>query len=141
MLKSSSEAMRANKTTRKALYRISSVAAAATLLESSALALAPGGGGGEGGGGGMSGILLLLAIFGIMYFLLIRPQQKRQKDVKQMQSNLKVGDRVTTTGGIHGKIAAVSDTTVSLKVAEKLTIEVDRNAISGIRSAETSASD
>ena len=144
MLKSLLEAMRANKTTSKALFRISSIAAAAMLLESSALALAPGGGGGEGGaqgGGGMSGILLLVAIFGIMYFLLIRPQQKRQKDVKQMQSNLKVGDRVTTTGGIHGRIAAVSDTTVSLKVAEKLTIEVDRNAIAGIRSAETSASD
>lgn len=132
--------MRADKTTRRALFRISSVAAAALLLESFAYALAPGGGGGE-GGGGMSGMLLLFVIFGIMYFLLIRPQQKRQKDVKQMQSNLKVGDRVTTTGGIHGKVATVSDTTVSLKVAEKVTIEVDRNAIAGIRSAETSASD
>jgi len=144
LLKSLLEAMRANKTTSKALFRISSIAAAAMLLESAGYALAPGGGGGEGGaqgGGGMSGILLLVVIFGIMYFLLIRPQQKRQKDVKQMQGNLKVGDRVTTTGGIHGKIAAVSDTTVSLKVAEKVTIEVDRNAIAGIRSGETSASD
>jgi len=133
--------MRANKTTRKALFRIISVAAAAMLLESSALALTPGGGGGEGGGGGMMGMLPLLAIFAIVYFLLIRPQQRRQKDVKQMQSSLKVGDRVTTTGGIHGKIAAVSDTTVSLKVAEKVMIEVDRNAIAGIRSPSTDSSD
>jgi len=88
----------------------------------------------------MLGMLPLLAIVAIMYFLLIRPQQKRQKDVKQMQSSLRVGDRVTTTGGIHGTIATISETTVSLKIAEKVKIEVDRNAITGIRSAETSAS-
>ena len=84
--------------------------------------------------------LPLLAIVAIMYFLLIRPQQRRQKDVKQMQSSLRVGDRVITRGGIHGAIAAISDTTVSLKVAEKVKIEVDRSEIAGIKSAETSAS-
>lgn len=109
------------------------------LIESSAAAMAPGGKG-EGGGSSMSGLVLIFLIFGIMYFLLIRPQQKRQKDVKQMQSNLKVGDRVTTSGGIHGTVAAISENTVSIKVAEKVKIEVDRSAIAGIMSAETRAS-
>jgi len=109
------------------------------LIESSAAAMATGGKG-EGGGGGMSGLVLVFAIFGIMYFLLIRPQQKRQKDAKQMQSNLKVGDRVTTSGGIHGTVAAVSENTASIKVAEKVKIEVDRSAIAGIMSTETGAS-
>ena len=85
-------------------------------------------------------MLPLLAIVAIMYFLLIRPQQKRQRDVKQMQSSLRVGDRVTTTGGIHGTIATISETTVSLKVAEKVKIEVDRNAITGIKSPSTDPS-
>lgn len=93
--------------------------------------------GGEGAaeGGGMSTMVLFIAIFAIMYFLLIRPQQKKQKEVKYMQQNLKVGDRVTTTGGIQGTVASVSDTIVTLKVAEKVKIDFDRNAIAGIRPA------
>ena len=110
-----------------------------TLLESSASAMASGGeGGGE--GSGLMGMLPLILIVGIMYFLLIRPQQKRQKDVKLMQSDLKVGDRITTSGGIHGTITTISESTVSVKVAEKVKLEIDRTAIAGVRSAETSAS-
>jgi len=92
----------------------------------------------EGGeGGGMSGLLMFVPLILIFYFLLIRPQQKRQKEVRQMQDGLKVGDRVSTTGGMHGTVAAVSDDTVTLRVAEKVKIEFDRAAISGVRSEKT----
>ncbi len=139
MLKSSALAQRANKASRKGFFRTLSIASVVVLLESSAYAMGSGGEGGE-GGGGMLGMLPLLVIVAIMYFLLIRPQQKRQKDVKQMQSSLRVGDRVTTTGGMHGTIATISETTVSLKIAEKVKIEVDRSAITGIRSPSTDSS-
>jgi len=122
----------------RGLLRYLSVIAVLILLESSAFAMASGGEGGE--GGGMMSMLPLILIVGIMYFLLIRPQQKRQKDVKLMQSDLKVGDRITTSGGIHGTIATISESTVSVKVAEKVKLEIDRTAIAGVRSAETSAS-
>jgi len=68
----------------------------------------------------------------IFYFLLIRPQQKRQKQHQQLLSNLKTGDRVVTSSGIHGLIANVKETTFLLKVADNVKIEVDKSAVSGI---------
>ncbi|HKM57843.1 MAG TPA: preprotein translocase subunit YajC, partial [Chthoniobacterales bacterium] len=74
----------------------------------------------------------------IFYFLLIRPQQKRQKQHQQLLANLKTGDRVVTSSGIHGLIANVKETTFLLKVADNVKIEVDKSAVSGIeKSAET----
>src|SRR5580704_11184426 len=73
----------------------------------------------------------------IFYFLLIRPQQKRQKQHQQLMANLKTGDRVVTSSGIHGLIANVKDTTFLLKVADNVKIEVDKNAIASVsRSVE-----
>ena len=68
----------------------------------------------------------------IFYFLLIRPQQKRQKQHQQLMSNLKTGDRVVTSSGIHGLIANVKETTFLLKVADNVKIEVDKSAVAGI---------
>ena len=98
--------------------------------------------GGEGaeGGAGFMGMLPFVAILVIMWFLLIRPQQRRQKQTKFMQDNLKVGDRVSTTGGLHGTVAAVSEHSVTLKVAEKVKIDFDKSAIVGLRSAGTDSS-
>ena len=66
----------------------------------------------------------------IFYFLLIRPQQKKQKELQTLVSSLKTGDKVVTNGGIHGIVANVKDgATLSLKIADNVKIEVDKSAI------------
>jgi preprotein translocase subunit YajC len=73
----------------------------------------------------------------IFYFLLIRPQQKRQKQHQQLMANLKTGDRIVTSSGIHGLIANVKETTFLLKVADNVKIEIDKSAVAGVeKSAE-----
>ncbi|PIW64560.1 MAG: preprotein translocase subunit YajC [Candidatus Omnitrophica bacterium CG12_big_fil_rev_8_21_14_0_65_50_5] len=71
----------------------------------------------------------LILIFTIFYFLVIRPQQKKQKDIEQMQKNLQVNDNVVTISGIHGTIVTVKDRTVILKVDANTRIEFDREAV------------
>lgn len=93
-----------------------------------AYAMGTGQGGGAGGGGIVS-FLPLIAIFGIFYFLLIRPQQKKQKDQRMMMENLKKGDRVITQSGIHGTIVKVKDQTFIIEVAEKVKMEFSKSAI------------
>ena len=68
----------------------------------------------------------------IFYFLLIRPQQRRQKQQQQLLANLKTGDKVITSSGIHGLIANVKDSTVLLKIADKVKIEVERSAVATV---------
>ena len=72
----------------------------------------------------------IILIFVIFYFLLIRPQQKKQKQHAEMISKLKKGDHVVTTGGIYGIISTVKDKTVLLKIDENVKIEVQKNCIS-----------
>jgi preprotein translocase subunit YajC len=93
-----------------------------------------GGAGGGAGAGGMDfGFMIVMAIlFAIFYFLLIRPQQQKQKELKDMLANLAYGDTVITTGGIHGKIVAITDTVVTLEIADKVRIKVSRNFIGGV---------
>ena len=73
----------------------------------------------------------LILIFVVFYFLLIRPQQKKAKEHQSYLSNLKKGDKVVTGGGIHGQIAGLSDTVVTLEIAENVRIKVNRSAIAG----------
>ncbi len=68
-------------------------------------------------------------IFMVMYFLMIRPQQKQQKDLAQMQANLKKNDTVVTVGGIHGTVVNVKDQTVTLRADDNVRLEVDKTAI------------
>jgi preprotein translocase subunit YajC len=86
--------------------------------------------------GGASGFLNLLPfwffIIVIMYFVLIRPQKKRQQEQQRLVSGLKTGDRVVTNAGIHGLIANVKDTTVIVKVADNVKIEMEKSAISNV---------
>ncbi|EMA6341792.1 preprotein translocase subunit YajC [Bacillus cytotoxicus] len=77
---------------------------------------------------GMMNIVMIVAMFAIFYFLLIRPQQKRQKAVAQMQSELKKGDAIVTIGGLHGTIESVDDTTIVIKSGGSH-LTFDRNAI------------
>ena len=81
----------------------------------------------------MMGLLPLVAMFAIFYFLLIRPQQKRAKEHKQLIDMLKVGDQVVTAGGIHGKVAAVQDTVLTLEIATGVKIKVNRSSIVATR--------
>jgi preprotein translocase subunit YajC len=84
-------------------------------------------------GGGVQGMLVQMAplaiIFVIFYFLLIRPQQKKAKEVKRMLESLKKGDKIVTAGGIHGVIESVDPGTVIVKIAETVKIKVNRNAV------------
>ncbi len=85
-------------------------------------------GGGEGGGLGTSlqPMLMLAVMFGIFYFLLIRPQQKRQREVDDLLKSLKKGDKVRTTGGIRGEIVELTETEAWLLIADKVKINVLR---------------
>jgi preprotein translocase subunit YajC len=81
--------------------------------------------------GGM--LVPMVAVFVIMYFLVIRPQNKRQKQLQEMVSNLKTGDRVVTNGGIHGQVSNVKDgQTLVLKIADNVKIEVEKSAVATI---------
>ena len=96
-----------------------------------------GGGGGTGGGGDMSFIIMMAVVFAIFYFLMIRPQQQKQKETKKMRENLTHGDMVVTAGGIHGKVTALTDTIVTLEVAEKVRIKVSRDLIGTVTQKAT----
>lgn len=90
------------------------------------------GGPAAGGGGDWGFIITMVIIFVIFYFLLIRPQQKKQKELKAMLDNLAHGDMVMTTGGIHGKITGLTDTVITLEIADKVRIKVARSAIGAV---------
>jgi preprotein translocase subunit YajC len=98
-----------------------------SLLVSDAHAQSAGAGGF--GGGGMGQIIILVVFVGVFYFLLIRPQQKRMKDQQAMLARLASGDEVVTAGGILGRITEVSDTFVTLEVADGVRIKVQKAQI------------
>jgi len=81
--------------------------------------------------GGIISFVPLILIFVIFYFLLIRPQQKKAKDHQIFLSNLKKGDKVVTSGGLHGEITGLTDKVVTLEIAENLRVKVARPYILG----------
>ncbi len=104
----------------------------------SLLAQAQGKGGGSPvpgcGGGGMANLLPLILMFVVFYFLLIRPQQKKMKQHREMLNNLKRGDQVITNGGLVGKVTGLTDKIVVIEVAEKIRVRVLRSHIAGKQS-------
>ena len=82
-----------------------------------------------GGVAGMQSLIFLLLIIVVFYFFMIRPQVKKQKEATNFRNALKKGDRVTTTGGIYGKINDVKDRTVTLEIADNVIIKVDKTAV------------
>jgi preprotein translocase subunit YajC len=86
----------------------------------------------QGGLGALGGVLPIVLIMGVFYVLLIRPQQKRQKQLQETIATLKVGDRVITNGGIIGVIATVRDSSFFIRSADKTILEISRNSIAGI---------
>ena len=84
----------------------------------------------------LSGMLPVLIVLGIMYFLLIAPMRKRQKALDAMIQELKKGDKVVTTGGLHGEVAAVDPQTVILKIADNTRVKITKTAIAGRQGEE-----
>jgi preprotein translocase subunit YajC len=84
-------------------------------------------------------IVMFGAIFLIFYFMIIRPQQKRAKQREKMLSNMEKGDKVITSGGLHGTIAGIDEKTVLLQVSETVKVKVERSAISTVLSTKESS--
>lgn len=97
----------------------------------SLLAMAPPkqGGTSQKGGGFTSLLVLFLPLLLIWYFLLIRPQQKKEKQKQKMLSDLNKGDQIMTIGGIFGQITQVKDNRITIKIADKINIEISKTAI------------
>lgn len=95
-------------------------------------AYAQGAGGAAPAGGGLSFLVIMAVMFGLMYFMMIRPQMKRQKELKKMISELAKGDEVLTNGGLAGRIDAMDESFVSLEVASGIKVRVQRQAISAV---------
>ena len=93
------------------------------------LAMAPQG---EGGGSMVSTLIMFGAIFAIFYFMIIRPQQKKAKEREKMLSEIKKGDKVLTSGGMHGVVSGLDDKTCLIDVGNNVKLKFDRSAISGI---------
>jgi preprotein translocase subunit YajC len=83
-------------------------------------------------GPGLGSFVPFIFIFIIMYFVLLRPQMRRQKEQQRLVSALKTGDRVVTNAGIHGLISNVKDSTVMVKVADNVKIEMEKSAITNV---------
>ncbi len=94
-----------------------------------------------GAGGGFTAFVPLILMFVIFYFLLIRPQQKKAKEHQKMIDNIKKGDRVITSGGIHGTVTSLGDTSVSIEIAEKVKIKLSRGNIAALLNAAPATSD
>jgi len=85
----------------------------------------------------LTNFIPIILIFVIMYFLLFRPQMKRQKEQARVISTLKTGDHVVTASGIHGMISNVKERTVIVKVADNVKIEMEKSAVTTVVKAET----
>ncbi len=81
------------------------------------------------GGAGMQSLIFLLLIIVVFYFFMIRPQVKKQKEATSFRNALKKGDKVSTTGGIYGKITDVKERTVTVEIADKVLVKVDKTAV------------
>jgi preprotein translocase subunit YajC len=98
-----------------------------------AYAMGGGGVGGSGGQGGTFGAFVpLILMFAIFYFLLIRPQQKKAKQHRELLAHLKKGDRVVSSGGLHGTITGLTDDLVTVEIAPKVRVKISRGSVAGV---------
>lgn len=84
----------------------------------------------SGAGGGMgTSLLMMVAIIAVFYFFMIRPQQKKQKDVQKAREAMKVGDKVVTSGGIHGRIKEIGETWFLVEVADGVKLKFEKTSV------------
>jgi len=84
------------------------------------------------GAGGLSQFsfpIMMVLIFVVFYFFMIRPQSKRQKEIKKQREAMQPGDKVVTSGGIYGKVKEIKDTTIIVEIAENVRIKIDKNSV------------
>ena len=88
-------------------------------------------GGSPGGlfGGGTGGLVMIVLLFVIMWFFMIRPQQKRQKEIEKQRAALKTGDKVVTSGGIHGRLKEINDHDYVVEIADGVKIKIDKASV------------
>lgn len=82
-----------------------------------------------GGENSYMGIIMIIAMIAIFYFFMIRPQQKRQKELQKTREAMKTGDKVITAGGIHGRIKEVAETSMLIEIADGVRIRVDKGSV------------
>ncbi len=104
------------------------------MLIDQAFAMAPSG---DQPGGGLTSLLPLLLIFAVFYFLIILPNQRKQRQHAEMVTKLKKGDHVVTSGGIHGVVIGTKDTIVVIRIDERTKMEVEKSAIASIQTTES----
>lgn len=98
------------------------------------------GGADAGSAGGFASFIPLILMFVIFYFLLIRPQQKKTKEHREMITNLKKGDKIITSGGIYGQITAVDDGILTVEISDKVRVKVSRPNIAAIVQSQSQPS-
>lgn len=81
------------------------------------------------GSSGLSSMLMIVAMIAIFYFVMIRPQSKKQKELKRQREAMQKGDRVVTAGGIHGRIRDIKDTTIMIEVAPNVDLKIDKGSV------------
>lgn len=90
-------------------------------------------------GGSMMNIIMIVALIAIFYFFMIRPQQKRQNEIKKFREGIKVGDRIVTAGGIYGKVKDIKENTFVITIAKDVAITIDKGSV--YPSAQEAATD
>ncbi len=88
---------------------------------------------------GSSQLIMLVLVFAIFYLFMIRPQMKKQKEVKKFREAMSVGDKVVSAGGIHGKVKDIKDNTIVVEIAEGVKITVDKASVFQIPEAAPAA--
>jgi len=91
---------------------------------------------GQPAGSGFSGLFMMVIIFGIFYFILIRPQQKKVKEHKKMVEELKKGDKIITQGGIYGMVEGAGVATLTVKIAEGTKVKIARSSVATVLTEE-----
>lgn len=84
---------------------------------------------GQEGGSAWSGMIMIVAMIVIFYFFMIRPQSKKQKEIKKAREAMKKGDKVVSAGGIHGRIKEINDNWIMMEIAPSVTIKIDKGSV------------
>lgn len=96
---------------------------------------------GQEGGSAWSGMIMIIAMIVIFYFFMIRPQSKKQKELKKAREAMKKGDKVVSAGGIHGRIKDIKDNVVMMEIAPNVTIKISKESVFADLSTDNNKAD